>query len=610
MVCDPTLETTYCVLDGLDECDEASLKVLLGRFAALFSTETNESSACHLNLLVVSRDLPDCIPELLSSFPRLCLDPDANTEINNDIDLFIETKAKELSRRKKYPDDLRIHVESVFRHRAQGTFLWIGIVAQALEKYKATEVERALDLFPPGLDQLYARILLQIDSGRREIAARILRWVVMPVSPLTLSELRVAIETTAEPSTVAYDPDQMIRDQVSYCGYFLIIRENRADLIHQSAKDYLLRKTRDSDPELEFFRVKEDVANLEIARRCLDYMHTGALENIEPRLLRTVSHLRAFPLLDYALLHWHEHARFLPRSEDIFDLSLPFYHKKSPILEAWFKVYWTSERANEPPESFTLLHLASYSGILPVAQNLVLTTNPIKKLTLSYYLNRRDGEGMTALLWAARRGHEAIVRLLLEKGANIEVNSRFDGTALVQAAGYGHEAIVRLLLEKGANLEVINYYHGTALVEAVRRGDEAIVRLLLEKGANIEAKNDDQQPALIVAATRGTKAIVQLLLEKGANIEATDNRFLSTALIGAAVRGSLAMVQLLLEKGANINARDRFGKTALMVAQWRRGQDDDDFFDPHLGMTGSREARKRIFEDIVQLLTTQHGLLV
>lgn len=392
MVCDLAVGTMYCVLDGLDECDETSLEVLLRKFAALLSSKTDRSSALHLNLLIVSRDLPDLIPELLSSFPRISLDPDADTEINEDIYLFIKEKVKELSKIRQYSEALRVHVENVFHERAQGTFLWIGIVAQALRKYKATEVENALDFFPPGLDELYARILLQIDSGRREIAARILRWVVMAVRPLTLSELSIAIETTVKPSLVAFNCGERIRDQVSYCGNFLIIREDEVGLIHQSAKDYLLRRIWDSVPELEVFRVQVEVANLEIARKCMEYLQSGALENREPKpgpLLTNVDHLRAFPLLSYAALYWLEHARSLARSADIFDLSLPFYHKKSRIRMSWLKAYWDLKRVRspEPPESFTLLHLASCFGILPLAENLVLTKNLIKKMKRSYYLN-------------------------------------------------------------------------------------------------------------------------------------------------------------------------------------------------------------------------------
>jgi NACHT domain len=71
MVCDLVLGTAYCVLDGLGECDEASLKVLLKKFWALFSTKFKESPIYQLNLIAVSHDLPDFIPEILSTFPRI-----------------------------------------------------------------------------------------------------------------------------------------------------------------------------------------------------------------------------------------------------------------------------------------------------------------------------------------------------------------------------------------------------------------------------------------------------------------------------------------------------------------------------------------------------------
>jgi hypothetical protein len=397
MLRDPVLSTTYCVLDGLDECEEASLEVLLKNFRALFSTRVGESSPCHLNLIVVSRDLPDFIPELLLSFPRIRLDPDADTEVNNDIHQFIEVKVDELSVYRQYPEPLRVHVKEVFQNRAQGTFLWVGIVANALRKYKWTEVEKALDLFPSGLEELYARMLLQIDVDQRETAAKILRWVVMAVRPLTLLELSPAIETAVRPS-VMFNCDEAMRDQVSHCGYILTIKEDEVGLIHQSAKDYLLRKSRDSNPELEVFRVKEEIGNLEIARKCLDYLQNGALTNGEVDLLKNPAHLKAFPLLSYAVLYWPEHARSLARSEDIFDLSLPFYHKKSQIRMSWLKTYWAIEEFGDPPKSFTLLHLASCFGILPLAENLLLRKGLINKMKRLLYLNKVDDIGWTALI--------------------------------------------------------------------------------------------------------------------------------------------------------------------------------------------------------------------
>jgi ankyrin repeat protein len=54
---------------------------------------------------------------------------------------------------------------------------------------------------------------------------------------------------------------------------------------------------------------------------------------------------------------------------------------------------------------------------------------------------------------AAGNGHEAVVKLLVEKCAELESKDNSGGTPLLRAAGNGHEAVVRLLVEKGAELE-------------------------------------------------------------------------------------------------------------------------------------------------------------
>lgn len=511
IVRDPMIGTAYCVLDGVDECDEISLEVLLKKFAALLSMKTDRLPACHLNLIIISRELPECIPELLSSFPHIRLAPDADTKVNNDIQLFIENKVDYLARRKHYPEPLRVRVEEVFQNRAQGTFLWIGIVAKVLEKYKAVnDVEKALDDFPPGLDKLYARMLLQIDIGQREIAAKILSWVVMAVRPLTLSELSIAVETTIRPSAIL-SRDEVVRDQVLNCGYFLTIEGDKVGLIHQSAKDYLLRKTSDPDPKLEHFRVKEEAVNLEITRKCLDYLQQGALAAGAVDLTGDTSHLKAFPLLSYAVLHWPEHARSLSRSEDVFDLSLPFYHKKSQVRHSWLRTYWAVKEYKEPPSSFTLLHLASFTGILPIAENLLSKNSLRGHVKRFVYLHKTDDRGRTALIWAAEGGYEAVVQLLLEKGANVNAKEDREKTALHRAAWGGHEAVVQLLLEKGADVNAKDRYGSTVLHMAARGGYKAVARLLLEKGADVNAKDGHDRTALHVAAVGGHEALVQLL---------------------------------------------------------------------------------------------------
>jgi ankyrin repeat domain-containing protein 50 len=155
------------------------------------------------------------------------LDPDTDNEVNYDILRFIDVKVDELSSTfSQCPESLCVHVRDVFRNRAQGTFLWVGLAAKALKECKATEIVQALDQFPPGLDKLYARLLLQINVKRRETAAKILRWVVMAIRPLTLSELSAAVEIAIRP-TFDFRLVDVIRDQVLCCGHLLIIKEGK-----------------------------------------------------------------------------------------------------------------------------------------------------------------------------------------------------------------------------------------------------------------------------------------------------------------------------------------------------------------------------------------------
>ena len=75
----------------------------------------------------------------------------------------------------------------------------------------------------------------------------------------------------------------------------------------------------------------------------------------------------------------------------------------------------------------------------------------------------KSSEGRTALHRAAKGGHDAVVRLLVEKGANAEAEGKGGMRALHSASRSGREPMVRLLIEKGANAKARNCGGGTAL---------------------------------------------------------------------------------------------------------------------------------------------------
>jgi ankyrin repeat domain-containing protein 50 len=71
-------------------------------------------------------------------------------------------------------------------------------------------------------------------------------------------------------------------------------------------------------------------------------------------------------------------------------------------------------------------------------------------------------------------GHEHVVRLLLEKGANIEARGLDQRTPLELAVKYRRENIVRLLFEKGVNIEARGYHQKTPLEIAAENGSEFV----------------------------------------------------------------------------------------------------------------------------------------
>ena len=193
---------------------------------------------------------------------------------------------------------------------------------------------------------------------------------------------------------------------------------------------------------------------------------------------KDAQNLKPFPLLPYAALHWIEHARCLsdPNS-NIFDLSLAFYADRSSVRDSWWRIYCPSEEG-QPPGSFSLLHIASYCGIVPLAERLLRGSwwhNYVK-------FNAEDKNGRTALHWAARLGNEAMVRPLLEKGADSKAKEKDGKTVLYWAAIRGKEVVVQLLLEKGADPNTKGKNGRTVLHEAASSGNIVVMRLLLEKG--------------------------------------------------------------------------------------------------------------------------------
>lgn len=114
------------------------------------------------------------------------------------------------------------------------------------------------------------------------------------------------------------------------------------------------------------------------------------------------------------------------------------------------------------------------------------------------------------MLKAAIEGDKEKVKQLL-KGVSPNYQGSAYGFALLYASGNGHLEIVKLLIEDGANVNLQNGFDSTALHAAASRGYDEIVLLLLEKGANVSLKDATGENAHQMAVRHGKLTTAALI---------------------------------------------------------------------------------------------------
>jgi len=247
----------------------------------------------------------------------------------------------------------------------------------------------------------------------------------------------------------------------------------------------------------------------------------------------------------------------------------------------------------------TMLHTAAFIGPLE------LVTLLIEK---GARINARTALGVTPLESALRGRQSEIAEYLIQKGADLEFGRR--DSPLLLAARFGHERVVKILIDRDADISTRDYASSwTPLHWAARNGHYQIASFLISQGANVNAEDKDGGTPILAAAYWGRNEIIRLLITAGADVNKRERRG-NSALLNAAMterwdtvrilishgadvnvhgvrrltplmlaskRGDLELVKLLVHHGADLNAGDAVGKTALDYAEERRRKEIADF---------------------------------
>jgi hypothetical protein len=464
---DAGLGTMFCVLDGLDECNEGTLRGLVPRLVTLFAGDTPSSIKGAFKLAIISRDMP----YLRGRCTRIRLDRDNDEKVDSDIKLFVSARVEELSWIEGFDDDFRASTQAALLERAGGTFLWVGFAMYELsQKQTCTEIDKALEDMPRGLPAIYTRMLLRIPARKKETSRAILLWVATAARPLNLQELDAATGVRSPSSRIT--EEQAMRDAIACCGPLLKLQEQEVNLIHQSARDYLLRGKSDSNGMPEKLQLDQESAHLELEQKCLDCIAQSGLQHTAIDL-RVDLDPRESPLLRYATIHWLNHVRSCSElAVKLFDTYELFLQEESPLRDHWWGTYNDIEGLNYP-DVFPFLHMACDLEIIPWVEAVLA-----KRI---WSVNQKDGWEQTALHWAVEGENEIIVQLLVDRGADIEANDNRRWTALHIAAMKESETIVQLLLNRGAEIKAKNSCGQTALDWVVKYGTETTAQLLKDR---------------------------------------------------------------------------------------------------------------------------------
>ena len=407
-----------------------------------------------------------------------------------------------------------------------------------------------------GLGDAYDATLGRIKRQGKEkakLGMAALMWISHSVRPLKADELCHALAIEIGSPNLNTENVPSIGTVLACCQGLVVVEKEASAvrLIHFTLQEYIRA-------HLDNFVL----AHSTIAEVCLTYLNSGLVKALSTG---PSTNLQDMPFLEYSSLYWGVHAN-RDLSDDAKLLALRLFddynnHTPTKILLQAQKMYCHAVDFDKV-SLFSGLHCASFFGIVEIVADLVEME--------CCDINQMDCGGSTPLAWAARNGHERVVKMLLRRGEINPDKPDNDGrTPLWGAALSGHREVVKILLARDdVNPNKPDSRGQTPLLGAVLSGHETVVKIVLARdGVSPDKPNNTGQTPLWWATYYGCEGVVKTLLTRGDVNPDRTNNYGQTPLWGAVCNGHEGVVKILLGRNeVNPDRPDNIGRTPLFIA--------------------------------------------
>ena len=596
--------SVVCVFDALDECHKGDRRSLI---TAMISWH-RQNPVANLKFLITSRpylDIKDEFHNLLVHYPKIHLSGDSEEEagqISKEIDIVIKHRIRLLCQKRSLTAREEAYLIHKFMEVPHRTYLWAHLTLDIVEStphLTTASIKEVLANLPKSVEEAYEKILdRSLDFEKTRL---LLHLLLAAQRPLSVAEMSLAMALTAEQVDSSefddmVEPAERFKHSIrDFCGLFVVVLDHHVYLLHQTAREFLLKRSPSSDSTIYRSNIVQNhsgwvksfslyESHCTLAERCLWYLFTTRPSTYNPIFF------------DYCNRFWVLHftqADFEPGSPQV-DMALS-------IFRSWSNNYW------DLPEAIHTLHnlqgclYERYCPIPTIYFPAWFGCTSVVRTMIETQLCRDSGiQVMQTALWlAVQAGHVDVVKLLTSQGLSVNTapqptkEDRFC-KPIFCAINNKDKAMLRVLLKHDVEL---NAATGTQyslplhvasgliqqqnprpfipFVETYRVSqlcNREIIELLIHAGADPAHRAINGATPLhtflehyqgLCSDPAESLRILNLLFLPGVDINKTCSMTGANYLKFAALGGCTICIELLKKRGASTDLQDSFGNTIL-----------------------------------------------